>query len=355
MKIAFFVCLGLFIADLIGLLILNSSIENLQLLIIRENNQKKRRAFEQARRRSVRATTSPSTYYNRDHLNEADMPSIPANLRTSLTGAANSPMASNPFPTFVQQPAISRQAPLTVGAVSGMGNRPAQQDCMDSAPLFQGHGVLSVVADGMGGLVDSQEVSQRIVSQAISLSNAIRPDNMDMALTSMLNVVTNDVNSMLGPDRLYKSGSTLVAVLATPQNFRWLSVGDSRIYLYRDGYVNQLNQDHCLLQEWMPDILDGKRNYEEASRDPEGKRITSFIGMGSLKYVDKSLLPIAAKPGDRVLLMTDGVYNAITTHQMANILKQYPDVQTAAEMFERAVQAAHIPTQDNYTVQIIAF
>lgn len=340
MKTIFFVCLGLLIGVLALLAFLSSAIDNLKLEIMREENLEKRKAFQRARKRTARETTPVPTFHN--ELEEPETPKIPEDYR-------------RPTMELIHTTVVSHQPPLSIGKAHNIGRRGAQQDSLGAMPLFQGNGLLAIVADGMGGLTGGDEVSQRIVMQALSLAPAIRPDNMDLALSSMLNVINQDVNNMLGPDRLYKSGSTLTAVLATPKCFHWLTVGDSRIYLYREGYINQLNRDHDLLQDWMPDILEGYRNYEEASKDNEGKKLTSFIGMGSLKYVDKSLRAINTRPGDRVLLMSDGVYNAISTHQMANILKQYPDVQTAADMFERAVLAARIPTQDNFTVEIIAF
>ncbi len=239
--------------------------------------------------------------------------------------------------------------------VHGQGARRYQQDSHGMTPVMNGEGVFAIVADGMGGLSGGEQVSQQIVMQALNHMADITSAQVKIALPEMLSRVNGAVNKMLGPDGLYKSGSTLVAVLVVRDRLRWISVGDSRIYLYRDGWMNQLTQDHDLLQEWMPDILSGKRSYAEALADPEGKKLTSFIGMGELKYIDSCTSPIRILPGDRIVLMSDGVYNAVPAETMADILRKNPDVQRAAGMLHKAVRAAANPHQDNYTAEILAF
>lgn len=251
--------------------------------------------------------------------------------------------------------AAVKVGPAWYGKAHNIGARPNQQDSLGQVEVAQGRGMLAVVADGMGGLSSGDQVSQAIVRGMLGYAAALQPGQMDGVLQEITQRVNSDVNRMLGADRLYKSGSTLVTVLVQDDAFHWLSVGDSRIYLYREGRVVQLNQEHNLLQEWMPDILNGKRSYEDAMKDPDGAKVTSFIGMGQLKYVDASLRPLRLKPGDRVLLMSDGVFNALPEPMMEQILAGCPDVQLAADQFEKAVLSAGIPGQDNFTVIILGF
>lgn len=243
----------------------------------------------------------------------------------------------------------------TFGKAHNIGARKTQQDSFGSTPVFQGKGMLAVVADGMGGLSGGDQVSQRIVMGMLSMASQLQEEHMDGVLLSMVQHVTQDINNMLGADGIYKSGSTVLAVLTKKDRFHWISVGDSRIYLYRNGTMLQLNQEHNLLQDWMPDILDGKMTYAEAIKNPEGKKVTSFIGMGRLKYVDHSLRSIVIAPGDRILLMTDGIFNTLSEQQMSAILNKYSDVQQAANAMEQQIKAAQIPAQDNFTVAILGF
>ncbi len=248
-----------------------------------------------------------------------------------------------------------RVGPAEFGKAHNIGRRPVQQDSFGKTEVFQGQGILAVVADGMGGLSGGDQVSQRIVMGMLAGAAQLQPCWMDGILQQMVCNVNEDINQMLGPDGLYKSGSTLLAVLAEQDSFHWIAIGDSRIYLYREGQMLQVNQEHTQLQEWMPDILDGKMSYAEAVRNPDGAKLTSFIGMGKLKYVDCSLRGVGIAPGDRILLMSDGVFNTLSEQEMAGILGQYHDVQQAANVFEQKILAAQVPTQDNFTAVILGF
>lgn len=365
MKTVFFIVLAVFLVDVLAISLLTSAINKLKFEISREASREKRRAF-QKRKHHFDQPIAPTEIQE----TPVPMPAAPAprpvddgQIPVDFSDAPALPrLAADPLPPTGRITAPARpsfvspaSAPLSVGRIQNIGVRLSQQDAQCVIPLFQRMAVLAVVADGMGGLEDGGAISQKIVQQVNELSPVIRPEHIASALPSLLQIVNREVTLSLGSDRLYKCGSTFAAVLATQKVFHWISVGDSRIYLYRAGYLNQLNRDHNLLNDWMPDILNGARDYGQCSRDPAGRQLTSFVGMGELRYVDKNTGAIPIEPGDRILLLTDGVYNAVSPQQIATLLKQYPNVQTAAEMLERTILAAHIPGQDNFTAQIIAF
>lgn len=245
--------------------------------------------------------------------------------------------------------------PPEIGKVHGIGGRDYQQDSLGHTRILNGSGVLAIVADGMGGLSNGEQVSQQIVMDGLGYGAAMTGLSEGNPLLGMVGQINTGVNRMLGPERIYKCGSTLIAVLVAQDQFHWISVGDSRIYLYREGYVNQLNTDHDLFQQWMPEILAGTRSYAEAARNPDGRKLTSFIGMGELKYVDYSRQPIDLRQGDRLVLVTDGVYGTVPPEQLADILKANPEVSDAAKALERRIRDARMPHQDNYTALILGF
>lgn len=245
--------------------------------------------------------------------------------------------------------------PPEIGKVHGIGGRDYQQDSLGHTQILNGSGILAIVADGMGGLSNGEQVSQQIVMDGLGYGAAMTGLSEGNPLLGMVGQINTNVNRMLGPEGIYKCGSTLIAVLVAQDQFQWVSVGDSRIYLYREGYVNQLNTDHDLFQQWMPEILAGTRSYVEAARNPDGRKLTSFIGMGELKYVDYSRQPIDLRQGDRLVLVTDGVYGTVPPEQLADILKANPEVSDAAKVLERRIRDARMPHQDNYTALILGF
>lgn len=273
--------------------------------------------------------------------------------------------ASHPLPveltprTILNEPIFGEPTPstptLTVGTLHKPGRRQYQQDSLGHSIVLDGTGILAVLADGMGGLQDGDKVSQQIVLRSMELGAKLKTNEANGALYRILNQVNEDVNRMLTPSGLYKCGSTVVAVLVQDKRFQWISVGDSRIYLYREGYVNRLNRDHDLFQEWMPEILEGKRLSEDCLADPNGRKLTSFIGMGKLKYVDGSIHATQILPGDRIILMSDGVYGEVPEEQMAAIFKENPDVNKAAAALDRRIRANQNPHQDNYSALILGF
>lgn len=236
-----------------------------------------------------------------------------------------------------------------VGMLHHQGKRQYQEDSLgvdDSGRLY-------IVADGMGGLSSGDKVSQTIVCTMLSMAKNLRNDQFDGVLPEMLHQVTETVNRMLGKDGIYKSGSTLLAVLLVNNRFHWITVGDSHIYLYHRNILNQLNQEHNLGQENLRRVLMGEMTREEAASGRNLAGLTSFIGMGELKYVEKSLYSIPVEKGDRILLMSDGVFNELSESAIAEILLRFPDVQDAADQIEKAVLSRNDPHQDNFSALIL--
>ena len=244
---------------------------------------------------------------------------------------------------------------VSIGKIHDIGRRDYQQDSFGQTAVLRNTGILAVLADGMGGLSGGERVSQKIVMEALTFGSTLQANQVPTALPGMVAGINRAVNQMLGPKGLYTSGSTVVSALITGNALRWISVGDSRVYLYRDGQLSQLSRDHDLLQDWMPDILEGKRSMAEALRDPNGRKLTSFIGMGELRHVDYNRTPIPLLPGDRVLLMSDGVYGTVSDAEMAAILRDCGSVQLAASHIGQRIMGAALPYQDNYTLIVLGY
>ena len=237
------------------------------------------------------------------------------------------------------------------GKLHHIGKRSGQQDSLGIANTPAG--VLAVVADGMGGLADGDKVSQKVVMTILQQSDSLTAVHSPDVLKKMVDGTNTAVNRMLGPDKLYKCGSTLLAVLAGNGSFEWVSVGDSRIYLYRNGRLIQLNREHVYEAELMQKVVRGELTFAEARSHPKRKGLTSFIGMGKLKYVDGSCRPIPTEKGDILLLMSDGVFNTLSEDEMCAVLQEYQNPAEAADVMKQKILLYNKRAQDNFTAIIL--
>lgn len=240
-----------------------------------------------------------------------------------------------------------------VGKLHCMGDRESQQDCFSVSPedLYESHGILAAVADGMGGLEDGDQVSQTAVTAVMNAFYTLPGEAPHSLLLKLLYAANGAVNHFLGVDRIGQSGSTLVLGLLKEGKFYFLSVGDSRICLYRDGILTQLNREHSYGRELELRAVNGEGTLEEAQTHPRAAGLTSYLGMGQLKWLDQPNVPILVRPGDRFLLMSDGVYNALTEQELCHALTL--DAQAAAEALGQTIDDKKWPGQDNYTAVVL--
>lgn len=242
---------------------------------------------------------------------------------------------------------------ITVGKLHQQGDRESQQDCFAVSPgeLISSRGLLAVVADGMGGLADGDKVSETAVAAMLDgfLSASGAPDDILLALTERAN---RQVNRLLGPANIGKSGSTLVAGLIREGKFHYISIGDSRICLFRDGQLIQLNREHIYRHELSIQALSGIGSLQGAAAHPKAAGLTSYLGMGQLKYVDIPACGIEIRSGDKFILMSDGVYNALSESEIAGALTE--NAEKAAELIGELIARKAYRNQDNYTAVILA-
>ncbi len=240
---------------------------------------------------------------------------------------------------------------LRYSKLQNIGARESQQDSFGICAIRGG--VFAVVADGMGGLKNGELVSRKIVKTATDDCKDASAEELRGNLLGVLSHVNAEVNRMLGVTN--RSGSTMVAVLAEPRQFRWVSVGDSRIYLYRAGKLLQLNREHNYEAELLLQAVNQKISFQEARNHPKKKSLSSFIGSGTLKYIDEMPRAVSTVRGDMILLCSDGVYNALGDPAIEAILASAQNVEDAARKLETAIVQRKAPYQDNFTAVLLSY
>jgi len=244
------------------------------------------------------------------------------------------------------------QSPYSVGCAQWIGSREDQEDALMVSEWRNGNavanrGILAAVADGIGGLDDGQVASQTLMRSFADgferLDPTLSPQGKLLELTAHGQREVVEINR-----RGRRCGTTLVAVLIQGGYLSTISVGDSRIALYRSGVLLQLNREHVNAR-----VRDEESAFDGAP-PVEGRRraaLTSYIGKEDFRELDRTLNPIRLISGDRVLLMSDGVFGTLNDDQLIVLLEQ--DAQQAADSIIAQVQKQKNQYQDNTTVVVI--
>lgn len=245
---------------------------------------------------------------------------------------------------------------LRIANVHNVGARENQQDsfCVSNIAdkeLSDARGVLLLVADGMGGLSDGAAASAMVQSsflKGFSLDHQL-PDDPFVALALLLNRANDRVlnyRAESGSD----CGSTAVAAIVRAGWLYFASVGDSRICLVRGGGLIPLNREQTYGVEVDDKAARGVLSWAEACAEKQRRALTSYIGAHDM-CIDRGVQPVRLLSGDRVVLMSDGVFGTLDEIRLASLLSG--DVYEAASRVESAVLAANKPAQDNFTAIIL--
>lgn len=207
---------------------------------------------------------------------------------------------------------------------------------------------LFAVADGMGGH-QGGEVASLTAVEALSESfgNARRADDLVEAAKEANRAVWRKAQA---DDALRGMGTTLTAVAVVQEEgeerLAILNIGDSRAYLMRHGDLDQLTEDHSLVEEL---VRTGQISETEAESHPRRNILTRAVGIE--EEVEADVWQIAPAPGDRVLLCSDGLVREVADNQIASMLRRLADPKEAAR--ELVAKAKNEGGSDNITVVVI--
>lgn len=236
-------------------------------------------------------------------------------------------------------------------AAMDKGSRKDQQDAVNSSfpELQQDLGVLCVLSDGMGGLSEGGEASNAIVKTMVStFHQSSVSDTPEQILLRGCWFSQQAVRKM--QNKPGESGATLAAVLIRNERCSFLSVGDSRIYLLRDCGLIQLTRDMNRLSRIDRQIGMG-RLPEEARSDAKAAGLSAYVGMEKLEQVDRSSHSFPLIPGDRILMVSDGVYGTLEEWEMAEAM-YLPGQEAAVGIINRVLDKQQ-PNQDNCSAVVI--
>ena len=186
---------------------------------------------------------------------------------------------------------------------------------------------LFMVADGMGGHKAGDFASRFVVDTMVRCMGLYKSDSPVTALRKAI----EKTNAQRDPDR-EGMGSTLVAATVDQDTMYVANVGDSRLYLFRDG-LSQITRDHSLVEEM---VSLGKMERNSESYRSQKNIITRAVGIRPAVTAD--FFEVSLKKDDCVLLCSDGLSNMAEESLIGSILAA-PAV--LKEKTSRLIQAAN--------------
>jgi serine/threonine protein phosphatase PrpC len=215
-----------------------------------------------------------------------------------------------------------------------------QDALLASYPLF-------IVADGMGGHIGGEIASASTVDRLARMveAGAVTPKIIEKALSHAVRDIASHPETTDDG-----TGTTLTGVYLDlsdgPPQWVTLNIGDSRVYLMRDGIIEQITTDHSVVQEL---IAAGRLSPEEAENHPYGNVITRAVGPSESVAPDYVRLDVV--DGDRFVICSDGLTKELTDYGIQHFLVENADPAAAvAAMMDAALENGG---RDNITIIVL--
>ncbi len=198
--------------------------------------------------------------------------------------------------------------------------------------LLARKGQLLIVADGMGGHNAGEVASQAAVAEIQRAYFAATTDDIPTSLRQAFQTANQAIRQhALGDAGRQGMGTTAAVAVVREREVQIANVGDSRVYLLREGAISQITQDHSWVEE---QVRAGVLTPEQAQSHPQRNIITRALGTAAA--VDPDLFSGVLQEGDVLLLCSDGLSNLVTNAELLEIAGQAPPEQTARRLVDLA-------------------
>ena len=212
------------------------------------------------------------------------------------------------------------------------------------APIVSEKLRLYGVADGMGGHKGGEVASTSARDDLLRELEGKTPSVA--ALSGAIEEVNRQIYHQQEHDDALTGMGTTLSVLWMSDNFVYIGhVGDSRVYLLRDGEFKQMTLDHSLVEQL---VREGVLTEEEAQNHPMRNIITRAIGTDESVEVD--VVVVERRKGDLWLACSDGLHGLVDDRQMRDALRQYAPEKAADVLLKAALDAGG---RDNVTLVIV--
>jgi protein phosphatase len=215
---------------------------------------------------------------------------------------------------------------------------------------------LFVVSDGMGGHAGGAVASQvvvdvlpRIIVRLLGNVKTYTPSPRTvkrLLKTAILELNEQMLVESAAEKGLREMGATAAVALFVENRCYAANIGDSRIYILRNGSLRQLSLDHSVASEL---VRLGRIEPEETANHPEGHLLTQCIGIDTQAIAH--VRSVTLQQGDRILLCTDGLTGVVDEQTITQILENHTDSREVCDALIAAANDAGGP--DNTTVIVL--
>ena len=213
---------------------------------------------------------------------------------------------------------------------------------------FLRKGRLAVVADGMGGYEGGQEASRLAVETLVAVYRDFGGDDPQAALVEALQAAHEQIRqySFAHPE-LRGMGTTCTAAALVQDALYYVHVGDTRLYLIRDGQITRVTRDHSYVGRL---VESGVISAEEAENHPQRNILTAALGTNPELIMDSPAQPEPLRPDDVLLICSDGLWGQVRDSEILDAVENKSAEQAGRQLIELARERGG---PDNITVEIL--
>jgi PPM family protein phosphatase len=213
---------------------------------------------------------------------------------------------------------------------------------------FLRKGRLAVVADGMGGYEGGQEASRLAVETLVEVYRDFGGDDPQAALVEALQAAHEQIReySFAHPE-LRGMGTTCTAAAIVQDSLYYVHVGDTRLYLIRDGQITRVTRDHSYVGRL---VESGMITPEEAENHPQRNILTAALGTNPDFIMDSPGQPEPLRPEDVLLICSDGLWGQVRDSEILDAVENKSAEQTGRKLIELARERGG---PDNITVEVL--
>ncbi|MEM1236218.1 MAG: protein phosphatase 2C domain-containing protein [Pseudomonadota bacterium] len=242
-----------------------------------------------------------------------------------------------------------------------IGSRARQEDAVVAYCSKGTELTIAVLSDGMGGHKDGDLASRIIAREMFGelYVAAARPKALRHSNSLMLRAALSNANHRLAQHVASghisdDTGGTVVCVEIQDGQMRWLSVGDSLLYLMRDGRLKRLNQLHLVAAQLDMMVAFDQLDVHTALSHPDRYCLTSAVTGQTIPKIDCPDTTLDLQEGDVVLVASDGI-DVLEEPQISSIIEEnlHRESKDIADEVLCAVRNAGAIDQDNTSVIVI--